>query len=234
MMNAQQDSSKIPERSINKYSYNTELIVSSRNVWRGLNYGSSPSAQGNLALTHEYFDIGSYATATLNGNKSGYGNWLELYLSGKYKSFSLTVDDYFFFNADDSLNNYFDWAPDKTQHFIEGRVKYDGSSVDITAGYCFYRNTVDKTNGVYIEAEYAATERLSFVIAGVTSSNWLSFYDGGGITTLGVSYKRDALIKGDKLLTIKPSLIFNPNYGNALVYTGVGNNPVYFVVSIIF
>lgn len=220
--------------STKSLSLNTEVTIASRNIWRGLDYGTSPAIQGTLALSQKYYEVGAFATATLNGNKFGYGTWLELYATAKYKSFQLTADDYFFFNAQDSLNTYFEWNQNKTQHFIEGRLKYDSDKLDITAGYSFFKNTMDKTNGVYLEGEYSPYKNFSLIVGGVTSSNWLSFYDGGGVTTVGVTGKREIKLSNSFALNLKCSLIFNPNYKNALKGTGVGNNPVYFVVYLTF
>lgn len=209
---------------------NTEITISTRNIWRGLDYGSSPSLQGTLALTHDNFEIGTWGTTTLNGSKAGYGTWVELFATAKYKNFSVTLDDYFFFNADDSLNNYFDWRSEKTQHFIEARLKFDSDKIDLMAGYAFYKNKFDDTKGLYVEAEYSPFKNLSFVVGGLTSSSWLSFYDDGGITTIGVSGKRPIQITDNFSLMLKTSLIFNPSYDKSVEAPGVGTNPVYVVV----
>jgi hypothetical protein len=213
---------------------NTEVSLATRNIWRGLDYGSSPSIQGTLALSHDNFEIGTYGTTTLNGSKEGFGTWVELYATAKYKSFALTIDDYFFFNAKDSLNNYFDWSKSKTQHFIEARLKYDSDKIDLMAGYAFYRNEGDDTKGLYLEAEYSPYKNLSFIVGGLTSSSWLSFYDAGGITTIGVSGKRTLNVSKNFSTTLKSSLIFNPSYDKSVEAPGVGTNPVYMVVYLIF
>jgi hypothetical protein len=209
---------------------NTEITLATRNIWRGLDYGSSPSIQGTLALTHDYFEIGTWGTTTLNGNKAGYGTWVELYATAKYKKFALTIDDYFFFNTDDSLNNYFDWSAEKTQHFIEARLKFDSEKFDLMAGYAFYKNKSDNTTGLYLEAEYSLFTNLSFIVGGLTSSSWLSFYNDGGITTIGVSGKRSIPVSDTFSLLLKTSLIFNPSYERSTETPGVGTNPVYVVV----
>jgi hypothetical protein len=219
----QSDSSKVLQ-------LNTEITLATRNIWRGLDYGSSPSIQGTLALTHANFEVGTYGTTTLNGNKAGYGTWVELYATLKYKQFSLTIDDYFFFNAEDSLNNYFEWKDDRTQHFIESRVKFDSDKLDLMAGYVLYKNSQDPTNGIYFEAEYSPFVNFSIIAGGLTSSNWLSFYDKGGITTLGVSGKRPIRISETFSLFLKTSLIFNPSYDRSVEAPGIGTNPVYVVV----
>jgi hypothetical protein len=213
---------------------NTEVTLATRNIWRGLDYGSSPSIQGTLSLNHKYFEIGTYGTTTLNGTKEGFGTWVELFATAKYKSFSLTLDDYFFFNAKDSLNNYFEYDPGRTQHIIESRLKFDSEKFDVMAGYAFYRNKGDDTNGVYLEAEYSPYQNLSFIVGGLTSASALSFYDDGGITTIGVTGKREIKPSDRFSLLLKSSLIFNPSYKKSVNAPGVGTNPVYVVVYLTF
>jgi hypothetical protein len=220
----------IAQDSTKNIALNTEITIATRNIWRGLDYGSSPSMQGTLALTKDFFEVGAWGTTTLNGSKEGFGTWLELYATAKYKDFSLTIDDYFFFNSADSLNNYFEWQRDRTQHFIEARLKYDTDKLDLMAGYAFYKNKGDKTNGIYLEAEYYPVRNLSFIVGGVTSANWLSFYDAGGITTIGVSGRRMVNVSEQFALALKASLIFNPSYDKSVEAPGVGTNPAYFAV----
>lgn len=213
---------------------NMEVTLATRNIWRGLDYGSSPSIQGNLAWSKEFFEVGACGTTTLNGRKEGYGTWLELYATAKYRGFSVTVDDYFFFNASDSLNTYFDWKQPSTQHFIESRIKWDSDKLDLMAGYAFYKNSMDKTKGVYLEAEYAPFRNFSIIMGGLTGASWLSFYDNAGITTLGISGKRELNMGPRFSPVLKTSLLFNPSHGKSVNAPGVGTNPVYFVVYMTF
>jgi hypothetical protein len=213
-----------------KIKVNTEITLATRNIWRGLDYGSSPSIQGTLSLNHDKYEFGAYGTTTLNGTREGYGTWLELFATFKHKQFSFTIDDYFFFNSADSLNNYFEWGNNTTQHFIETRVKWSSDKFGLMAGYAVYKNQSDKTRGLYLEAEYSPTDYLSFVVAGLTSSSYLSFYDDGGITTVGVSGKRTIPVSDNFEMLLKASLLFNPSYNKSVNAPGVGTNPVYFVV----
>jgi hypothetical protein len=213
---------------------NTEVALATRNIWRGLDYGSSPSVQGTLSVSKGAFEIGTYGTTTLNGSKEGYGTWVELFVTARYKQFSLTLDDYFFFNAEDSLNNYFEWNRETTQHFIESRLKWDTEKIDITAGYAFYKNEMDDTNGIYLEAEYSPSKNFSVVVAGLTGGSNLSFYDRGGITTIGMVGKRTIQVSDTFSFQIKTSFIVNPSYNKSVEAPGVGTNPVYFVVYLVF
>ena len=210
------------------FDFNFDLGIASRNIWRGLDYGSSPSTWGDISGTFKNFSIGAIGTTTLNGSKEQYGTWLELYASYKFKNISFVLDDYFFFNADEQDNNYFEYRPENTQHFVEARIEYENDYLEALVGYVVYSNSGDSTNGIYIETTYKANEKLSFTAGVITGAQWLSFYDGGGITTLAVNGHQKVKAFG-KTLQLKASLVFNPNYANASPQ--VGNNPVYFVIS---
>ena len=63
------------------FSVDIDLGVSSRNVWRGLDYGESPSICGDFYGSFKNFSVGAMGTTTLNVSKAQYGTWLELYVS---------------------------------------------------------------------------------------------------------------------------------------------------------
>jgi len=205
--------------------------VSSRNIWRGLDYGASPSVWGDFSGSYKNFSLGAIGTTTLNGSKAQFGTWLELYAKYEFKNFSFVIDDYFFFNALDQENNYFEYRPQHTQHLIEARVEYENDHLEALVGYVIYSNRDDNTNGFYIEATYKLNENLSFTAGGITGAQWLSFYESGGLTTLGINGHRKVKLLEQGLVLIA-SLIFNPNYKNASPL--VGNNPVYFIISVEF
>ena len=210
------------------FRLDADFGVSTRNVWRGLDYGSSPSIWGDIFGSYKRFSLGVMGTNTLNGSKSQYGNWLEMYASYEYKNLTFIIDDYFFFNSKDSANNYFDYTPEKTQHLIEARFEYKNKVLEALVGYVVYSNDADNTNGVYLEATYKPNKKLSFTSGYLTNSQWLSFYNSGGLTTLGINCHSEIQFLKQKL-PLKTSLIFNPNYKNASPL--IGNNPAYFVIS---
>lgn len=226
--NAQEDTTK------KETSLNTDVSISTRNVWRGVNYGNSPSVQGNLSYAKNIFEVGTCGTMTMNGNKTGFGNWLELYSTIKYKNFSITVDDYFFFNAVDSSNNYLDWNQKKTQHIVEGRLKYDSKKFDAFVSYVLYSNKYDSTKAIYFEGEYEICKNFSAFVSFVTGQSSLNFYDKGGVTGIGLIGKRQIKINNNFSIPLKTTLGVNPNYKNISKYPDLGYNPVYFVISAMF
>ena len=223
-----------------KNTVNTTFTLASKNVWRGVNYGdNAPSLQGNLSYNiKNAIEIGAFGTVTTNGTKKGYGNWLELYTTFKIDKWSLTLDDYYFFSYD-SLNDYFDYSENTTQHLVEARLKYTSDKFTIYGSYNVFANR-DAEKALYFEAEYFLRKDLSLIVGYLTGASWLNFHDKGGVTVAGISGSRDIVITDKFKIPVKTSLLFNPNYeniakdSNGNVLKGLGTNPVNFVIALTF
>ena len=215
-----------------------EVIVSAgfynRYIWRGVNFADAPSIQALFAYTKGGFEIGTYGATTLTGDKRGYGNTIEVYATYKYKNFSLTIDDYFFYESIDSLNNYFEYGKENTTHFIEGRLRYDHNKFYLMTGYVLYTREIDDTKGLYLEAGYHFNDYVKIVAGGVTSSSFLNFQDTGGITHIGVYGNKTLNITSSFSVDVQTALIASPNYKNVADITGVARNPIHFLIGITF
>lgn len=232
---AQTDNAKTDSVISHPSRFYTELTLASRNMSRGVSFGNSPSIQmlANYRVCN-YFEVGTYGQATMNGTKKGYGNTLNLYAAFKVKKFSLTFDDFFYFNSEDSTNNYFEYGSKKTQHFVEARLKYD-SRLDLIAAYTVYQNSdIEKKNAIYLEAGYDLTENFNVFAGYVTDQSAQMFYDKAGFTSAGVTVSKNLNITNKFSTMLKTSLIFSPNYKNVTESQGVGRNPIYLVASLTF
>jgi hypothetical protein len=221
---------------------NTSLTLATKNIWRGVNYGNNaPMIQGSLGVVlKDAFEIGACGTATLNGDKRGFGNWMELYTQYQWRRWTVVLDDYYFFSYD-SLNDYLNWNNKTTQHLLEARLKFEvPKKISVMAGYNIYANQSAK-KALYVEAEYFLFQNFSILFGAVTGASWLNYYDAGGITTVGVSGNREIPISKKLSLPLKAQLIVNPNYKNIAVWDGsgyvdpgynyLGRNAINFVIS---
>lgn len=231
--NAQSDSSK----------FNSEFTIATRNIFRGTGWGQSPSLQMKLNWTPcSYFEMGAYGNVTSNGTKEGYGNEFNYYMTfnlfsesqNKHlKNISITLDDYFYFNSNDLDNNYFDYASDVTQHFIEGRLKYDGR-LDLTAAYTLYANENANTDGIYFEAGYNLNKNLYAFLGYLTDESALMFQEESGVCNIGLTHQKELNIFKSGTSVLKTSVIVNPNYESIYDLPGVGRNPIGLVASLTF
>ena len=221
--------------------FKTELSLLSRNVFRGVGYGDSPSIlmMGSW-VPCEYTEIGVYGNVTMNGLKEGFGNQINSYITIKpfaksdneLKNISLTSDDYYYFYSVDSMNNFFAKKNKKTNHFMEARIKYDGR-IDFTVAYTYWGNKNADIDGVYFEGGYDISP-VFYVFAGyLTDRNDLMFQTKGGWTNLGATLKRKLHIK-DWSPELNTSVIISPTYQTVANFPGVGKNPISLVASLKF
>lgn len=216
----------------------TSVSMSSKNFWRGNVYGNNaPSISGTLAMhLKNHFELGAIGTSPMNGSRDGFGIWIELYASKSIKQFTITLDDYYFFNAKDSLNDYFNWGRSNTQHLVEARVRYDAPNgrFNTTASTVIYTAT-DAPNSLYLEAEYYLIAKLfSASAGGVFGPSALNFYDKGGVTHFGFTGYRDIVVSKKLTIPLHVGLFTSPNYRNAAKYPAFSQNPINMVIGISF
>jgi hypothetical protein len=217
-----------------KFEVNTELTFATRNYCRGVSFGESPSIQGLLSVSRYGFELGTYGGVTTTGNKVGYGNWVESFLTYKHKNLSVTADDYFFFSEVDSNNNFFDYDHKTTHHYVELRVKYEYERIQLLAGYTIYSITEDVNPGIYAEATMNVGKGTSVFVGYITDHSMLNFMDAGGFNNVGVFNKRKIKISEDYQPVVKTTLAFNPSYQSITKLPGIGISPVSIIFAMTF
>ncbi len=212
---------------------NTEFGLYNRYIWRGINFGDAPSLQGLCTVSYKNFEIGMYGANSLSGTALGYANTIEVFATYNYKKWSLTIDDYFFYEAFDSLNRYFDYSRN-TLHFYESRLKYTHDKFYLLAGYCFFSRASDDTNGVYVEGGYNFNKQIKLVVGGIIGKSYLNFHDRGGVTNVGLYFKKPIKITDSFALNTQFAIIANPNIDFVARIQGVSRNPLHFLMSLTF
>ncbi len=137
----------------------------SRYIWRGRDYGNSPSVQPNVSFSVAGFKIGAWgsyglAQSTKKINDStlvnmGHYAEMDLYICYTYKWFTLQVTDFFFpnpLNANDG-NKYYNYENATTGHTLEGCLMFAGPDkfpLQLTVSTLFYGADKNKDSvGVY-------------------------------------------------------------------------------------
>ncbi len=219
-----------------KHNIVSNFTLVSKNVWRGNVYGdNTPAVSANLGIVlNNGFELGAIGTSPINGKRDGYGIWMELYASQTIGKLKITVDDYYFFNAQDSLNDYANWSRSNTQHLIETRLKYCGDRFNVTASYVVYAAS-SSVNNLYLEAEfYVVRDLLSVSAGGVLGESYLNFYNKGGVTHIGFTGYRIIKVTDSLSVPMFVTLMTSPNYKNASKYPAFTQNPINVVVGLTF
>lgn len=225
--NAQEDSTKRQRDLV------ASVTIANKNFWRGNVYGdNAPMISGTLGYSTKHFEIGATGTSPMSGSRVGYGIWMELYASYKFENFTMTVDDYYFFNEFDSLNDYGNWSSKDTQHIIEYRARYGNDRFNVTASVVWYAAD-NSVNNVYLEGELFIVPKVFSVSAGgVFGESYLNFFDKGGLTFAGVTGYRDIEITKKFTVPLKVAVMTSPNYKNASKYNGFTQNPINLIIGI--
>lgn len=220
---------------------NVAVDLMSRYVWRGLDYGASPSIQPTLSLIHKNFEIGTWGAISTQGTYSE----VDIYAKYSLKRFSLIATDYFFpeeIVPVEHQHKYFNYNNNSTGHVYETALQYKGSEnfpVSILASTLIYGAdkkfdkyeidlvTSDTTSkyinnySTYFELGYSAAIAGNNVdlFMGFTSDK--GFYGtSAGIVNLGLTGYRKIKITDSFELPLKISVITNPQVSNIYFVAG--------------
>jgi len=198
-----------------RYLIDPGADIKSRYVWRGTDYGASPSIQPYLEFAAGSFTAGAWgAYAT---NKPGVQE-MDLYLSYSVKNMvTLTVTDYFF---PDEVNgyDYYEYRKDSSGHIFEGMVSFDGTEklpLRLMAAVNFFN---DPENSVYIEAGYT----FSFLEVFAGAGNGIYTTDQKfNLVNVGICAGKEIAITDKYSLPVSVSLITNPQAAKIYLVFGI-------------
>lgn len=219
-------------------SANVDLY--SRYVWRGTDFGSSPSIQPCLEFSKGGFTIGTWGAYTSNINTPA--QEADIYLSYTFMDdmLSVTFTDYFF-PTDDADNDYFVYDGN-TAHVFEGSISFNGTGdlpISLLIGTMVYGADYDR-NGVnrystYCELAYSP-EIKGMPVSVFCGINLLApddedlnmlipvggFYgDKMGVVNFGFSATKNLDITETFKVPLELSLITNPMMGNVFLVAGI-------------
>ena len=182
--------------------------IMSRYVWRGLDYGASPSIQPYIELAAGDFAIGAWGAYTTNSYAV---QEMDLYASYTFNDIiSVGLTDYFF--PDEIFAyDYFEYGSDY-QHVIEAMASFNCSEsfpLSIMAGMNLV-NDPDKS--VYFELGYSLSVFDVFLGAGNGLYTIEDFGDDDvfGIVNLGITTVKNIELTDNYFIPVSASLITNP------------------------
>ena len=206
--------------------FTTTIDLASRYVWRGTDFGNSPSIQPGIEFNKCNFTVGAWGAYALDfsGTKE-----VDFYLAYTIKEkISITLTDYF---CEDGISDYkfFDFRKDSTTHLIEPSISWLGTeklpltflvSANIYGADARRLETDSITEkGIQYSAyaEIGYTYRnvdffMGFNLTNPNEKNGESGYYGNnyGIVNLGLKVNKEIKISDDYSLPVCVSLITNP------------------------
>jgi hypothetical protein len=191
--------------------------VMNRYVWRGTDFGNSPSIQPDINYSAGNFEIGAWAAFATNGNPAG--TEVDFYASYTFETnagdFSLMLTDYTF--PQDSEGNYFS----STSHFVEAGFGYAGTEsfpLNFFTGIFF---TNDDDYSIYTQLGYEISDVELFV--GFTpAASELYGTSGAGVINTGMSITKPLQITDLFSISLTGTLIANPYTDDFFFLFGIG------------
>lgn len=188
----------------------------SRYVWRGADFGNSPSIQPEITASFGNFEIGTWAAFATTGDADGTEvDWFASYTfeTENSGSFDLSITDYTFPVGP----GYFD----SEAHFIELGAGYGGPEsfpFSISAGI-FVTN--DDDDSVYIELGYD-TGPFDLFLGLTPAESELYGTTSAGVINLGFSTAKEVTVTDLFSIDLSASVMTNP-YDETLFFVfGLG------------
>ncbi len=201
--------------------FSVDLDIKSRYIWRGADFGNSPSIQPELSYALGGLEVGFWAAYATNGDPEG--TEVDLWASYTHEtdagSFSVYATDYTFPVHHTGMIGAETWL-DSDAHFIELGLGYAGTDalpISVFAGM-FVHN--DNDNSVYIELGYDA-DPVGFFLGFTPFESEAYGTSGAGIINLGITGTRELIITDNFSLGLSSSLIVNPYAENAHMLVGI-------------
>jgi hypothetical protein len=190
--------------------------VMSRYVWRGADFGNSPSIQPEITASVGNLEIGTWAAFATTGNPDGTEvDWFATYTfeTENAGSFEIGLTDYTFPVG----TGYFT----SDAHFLEAGVGYSGTEafpVSIFAGMFL---TNDDDSSVYIEVGYD-TGPFDLFVGFTPAESELYGTTGAGVINLGFGTSHEVQVSDTFSLDLMASVMTNP-YDDTLFFVfGIG------------
>lgn len=202
--------------AFSQFSVGTDIY--NRYVWRGTDFGNSPSIQPSLTYSSGGFEAGFWGAFTTTGSPGGE----ELDFYGSYGidtgsgTLGLTLTDYFFPGS--SQGQYFKW---EDNHVLEPTISFTGpDDTPLYISASINAAGADKDNSVYLETGYSFSNTSIFLGMVPSSTSYYGTQKAGVINT-GISTSKDIKITDSFSLPLSGSFILNPYNEDVYLLVGV-------------
>lgn len=197
---------------------NVGVDLFNRYVWRGVEYGSSPSIQPTIEFSKGVFTIGAWgAYATGSSGDAGYFAEADLYLSFAFEnglSFGLT--DYYYPGT-----SWFKFDKEISSHAFEFNLGYEIGKFSLGANYILNDSRYGagaEGGDLYFELGYSSGPFSAFIGGG---DGWHTTNGNMQICNIGIGAQKEIVITDTFSLPLSGSVILNPNTEQLLLVVGL-------------
>lgn len=200
--------------------------IYSRYIWRGIDFGNSPSFQPYISFKISGFQIGAWGSYSISNSSSSNYSENDLWASYSYSSnigtFSAIVTDYYFPYTNLKYFNY-DGAG-KGAHTLETGLIYSGEDklpIKFSAYYNFH-NDID--NAIYLQLDLLfSVSTFNFDLFAGASPKECAWYgtDKFKFINLGLTATKQIEITDKFSIPFNISYIINPNIEVSYLIFGI-------------
>jgi len=200
-------------------STSVSVDLMSHYIWRGQDYGQTPSLQPGLSATWKDFTLGFWGAFRIAG--SGVHE-TDFYLEKTIGPVTFSIWDYWSF-SDTTANHYFDYKKQTTSHLFEAMVLVSGGEklpFNVLGSYLFYG--ADPTKSIYFELQYLHS------FGSIDTQIFTGFQAKGqfyapktAFVNLGCTASKSLKITKNWSLPLNLSCIVNPYSRNIYLVAGI-------------
>lgn len=192
----------------NSVSFDANVDLVSRYVWRGADIGHAPSIQPGLSVSWKDFKFGTWGAYKLNGSGDAE---TDFYVSKSFGFIDLAIWDYWnYVESEDA--NFFDYKKGTTSHLLEAQLLLTGKEklpFNLLASYFFYG--ADQSKSIYLELQYEHHfDSADFSAFAGCQAKGSYYAEKAGMVNVGCTVKKSIPITDRYSLPIGLSLINNP------------------------
>jgi hypothetical protein len=203
--------------SIKAQELNVGMDFYNRYVFRGVDFGSSPSLQPSIEFSAGNFSLGAWgAYSTGNGSDSGFGE-ADLYASYAFDlGLSVGLTSYYYPGS-----NWFELEDEVSSHAIELNMGYEISGFSLSGNYMLNNsvNGAGAEDGImYFEAGYA-TDLFNVFVGG--GDGWHSDDGDFEVVNIGIGTSKEIKVSDTFSIPVNGTVILNPNTEQLHLVVGI-------------
>lgn len=220
------------------FSIDPQVDLMSRYIWRGTDYGSSPSMQPSCKIQYKSFTFGMWGAYTVSKDSIQEADLFMSYDVIKDR-LTLMITDYFFPNEHSFAENYFEYNVTLTSHVLEGTVLWKPSKkMPLTLLTAINFHGADarylKNDGRLGEIMYSTYSELTYSFKNLDIFAGYSFMDpdeqkgeagyygfASGFVNLGMKAQKVIPVNDKYKIPVSVSLIFNPQKEKIYLVAGI-------------
>lgn len=205
--------------SIPKISTSVSVDLVSHYIWRGQDYGHTPSVQPGLSATWKDFTLGYWGAYRIAGSGD---HEIDFYLEKTIGPVTFSIWDYWSI-CDTTSNDFLDYNKSTTSHLLEAQVLLSGGEklpFNLLGSYLFYG--ADPTKSIYFELQYLHSfGTIDTQVFGGFQAKGEYYAPKAAFVNVGCNAAKSFRITKNYSLPVNLSFIVNPNSKNVYFVAGI-------------